>query len=226
MVWSDPAIKEAAIHYTDLQLNDSTSYFLDDVERIGDVEYIPTDADLLRVRTKTTGITEIKFEVSNCIFRLVDVGGQRNERRKWIHCFQDVKAVIFCVALSEFDLVLSEDRTVNRMQESLSLFKEVLEQEWFYRSAIILFLNKTDLFAEKIKRGADLRVCFPNYDGGSDVDKATEYVKEKFTSKAGAERNLYSHLTCATNTENIRFVFSAVKDMLLSENLHRAGFPY
>jgi len=62
--------------------------------------------------------------------------------------------------------------------------------------------------------------------GGSNVTKATEYVKEKFTSKAGAERNLYTHLTCATNTENIRFVFSAVKDMLLSENLHRAGFPY
>jgi hypothetical protein len=48
--------------------------------------------------------------------RVVDVGGQRNERRKWLHCFQDVKAIIFCVALSEYDLVLEEDNNVNRMQ--------------------------------------------------------------------------------------------------------------
>ncbi len=38
-------------------------------------------------------------------FRVFDVGGQRSERKKWIHCFEDVTAIIFIVALSEYDQV-------------------------------------------------------------------------------------------------------------------------
>ena len=42
-------------------------------------------------------------------FRLFDVGGQRSERKKWIHCFEDVTAIIYCAALSAYDLTLQED---------------------------------------------------------------------------------------------------------------------
>jgi hypothetical protein len=95
---------------------------------------------------------------------LVDVGGQRSERKKWIHCFQDVTAVVFCVAMSEYDLKLYEDETVNRMDESLKLFDEICNSKWFTDVAIILFLNKSDIFREKIKK-IDLSVCFADYKG-------------------------------------------------------------
>jgi len=49
--------------------------------------------------------------MSPFFFRLFDVGGQRSERKKWIHCFEDVTAIIFCVAMSEYDQVLHEDET-------------------------------------------------------------------------------------------------------------------
>ena len=62
---------------------------------------------------------------------MVDVGGQRSERRKWMHCFQDVTAVIFCVALSEYDLKLYEDDSTMRMDDSVKLFKEVCNNKWF-----------------------------------------------------------------------------------------------
>lgn len=39
---------------------------------------------------------------------MVDVGGQRSERRKWIHCFENVTSIIFLVALSEYDQILFE----------------------------------------------------------------------------------------------------------------------
>jgi hypothetical protein len=93
----------------------------------------------------------------------VDVGGQRSERKKWIHCFQDVTAVIFCVALSEYNLMLQED-TSNRMQESLKLFREICNSPWFENTAIVLFLNKNDLFRDKIQK-VDLNVCFDDYKG-------------------------------------------------------------
>jgi guanine nucleotide-binding protein G(i) subunit alpha len=113
---------------------------------------------------------------------LVDVGGQRNERKKWIHCFEAVTAIVFVVSLNEFDQKvcpgvclwcagtnhsanrdqLEDDESVNRMEESLTLFGEIINNRWFQNTSIILFLNKKDLFENKIKK-VDLRVCFPEY---------------------------------------------------------------
>jgi len=56
---------------------------------------------------------------------MFDVGGQRDERRKWIQCFNDVTAIIFVAATSSYNLVLREDVTQNRVQESLELFESL-----------------------------------------------------------------------------------------------------
>lgn len=73
---------------------------------------MPTDQDVLRSRVKTTGITETTFVIGDLTYRMFDVGGQRSERKKWIHCFENVTAIIFLVAISEYDQVLIEDETV------------------------------------------------------------------------------------------------------------------
>lgn len=95
---------------------------------------------------------------------MFDVGGQRSERKKWIHCFEGVNAIIFCVALSGYDLVLAEDEEMNRMIESMKLFDSICNSKWFVETSIILFLNKKDLFEEKIVR-SPLTICFPEYTG-------------------------------------------------------------
>jgi hypothetical protein len=78
-------------------------------------DYVPTEQDILRSRVKTTGITEMSFPVKDTIYKVFDVGGQRSERRKWIHCFENLNAVLFMVSLSEYDQVLREDETVVRL---------------------------------------------------------------------------------------------------------------
>ena len=57
---------------------------------------------------------------------MVDVGGQRNERKKWIHCFEDVTAVVFLAALSAYDQVLMEKDNVNRLNEAIALFEHIV----------------------------------------------------------------------------------------------------
>ena len=86
---------------------------------------------------------------------MFDVGGQRNERKKWIHCFEGVTAVLFVAAISAYDQVLYEDENTNRMVEALNLFSEICNSNWFRDTAMILFLNKRDLFMEKIKKVID-----------------------------------------------------------------------
>mmetsp|Transcript_12011 Transcript_12011/g.48375 ORF Transcript_12011/g.48375 Transcript_12011/m.48375 type:complete len:262 (-) Transcript_12011:360-1145(-) len=163
-LWKDPGILELYGRANEYQLIDSAAYFFENIDRIVEEDYVPTKDDLLRARARTTGITEIAFHCRGVHWRMVDVGGQRNERKKWIHCFQDVTALIFCVAMSEYDLKLYEDERVNRMHESVTLFEEICNCQWFNDTSVIMFLNKRDLFQEKIKK-VDLKVCFDDYAG-------------------------------------------------------------
>ena len=95
---------------------------------------------------------------------MVDVGGQRNERKKWIHCFEDVTAIIFFADSSAYNLTLFEDDRVNRLLEALTLFEEICNCKYFHATPLILFLNKSDLLKEKIKK-VDIAEYFDDYDG-------------------------------------------------------------
>eukprot|EP00004_Rigifila_ramosa_P014779 TRINITY_DN338_c0_g1_i1.p1 TRINITY_DN338_c0_g1~~TRINITY_DN338_c0_g1_i1.p1 ORF type:complete len:350 (-),score=98.24 TRINITY_DN338_c0_g1_i1:186-1235(-) len=224
-LWNDPGIKAAFARSAEFQLNDSAAFYLNDIDRISDPAFVPTVQDILRARVITTGIQETEFSYANVKFKMVDVGGQRNERRKWIHCFQEVTAIIFCVALSEYDQKLYEDETQNRMQESLLLFEEIMNSKWFANTSMILFLNKTDLFKEKIAR-VDLARFFPEYSGGLDYDRGLAFIKSKFLSlnKNPDKKKIYAHETCATDTRNVKFVFESVKDIIINANLSASGF--
>jgi len=221
-LWEDEAILKAFSRSALFQLNDSAGYYFDAIGRLVHPDYVPTIPDLLRSRTKTTGIIETEFNISGVHFRMVDVGGQRSERKKWMYCFQDVTAVIFCVAMSEYDLNLYEDDRTNRMHESLKLFKEIANTKWFLTTSIILFLNKKDLFTEKISR-VDLKVAFPDYKGGLNYANAATYIKNTFLAQCETKKQVYVHETCATDTDNISVVFNAVKDIVLNQTLTDAG---
>jgi GTPase SAR1 family protein len=222
-LWQDPAIKQTYARAAEYQLNDSTQYYFDNLPRISAANYIPSEQDVLRSRVKTTGVLETVFEVEEIIFRLVDVGGQRSERRKWIHCFEDVTAIIFCVAISEYDLKLYEDNETNRMHESLQLFKELCNTKWFQTTAFILFLNKKDIFEEKIRR-VPLSVCFNDYNGPQTYEASSTFVRERFLElNENKGKTIYSHLTCATDTDNIIVVFNAVRDIILNRTFANIG---
>ncbi|KAK4814141.1 hypothetical protein QYF61_009060 [Mycteria americana] len=197
--------------------------YLDSLDRIGAADYQPTEQDILRTRVKTTGIVETHFTFKNLHFRLFDVGGQRSERKKWIHCFEDVTAIIFCVALSGYDQVLHEDETTNRMHESLKLFDSICNNKWFTDTSIILFLNKKDIFEEKIKK-SPLTICFPEYTGPNSFTEAVAYIQAQYESKnKSPNKEIYTHITCATDTNNIQFVFDAVTDVIIANNLRGCG---
>ncbi|XP_029073439.1 guanine nucleotide-binding protein subunit alpha-11 isoform X2 [Monodon monoceros] len=219
-LWNDPGIQECYDRRREYQLSDSAKYYLTDVDRIAASGYLPTQQDVLRVRVPTTGIIEYPFDLENIIFRMVDVGGQRSERRKWIHCFENVTSIMFLVALSEYDQVLVESDNENRMEESKALFRTIVTYPWFQNSSVILFLNKKDLLEDKILH-SHLVDYFPEFDGPQrDAQAAREFILKMFVDlNPDSDKIIYSHFTCATDTENIRFVFAAVKDTILQLNL-------
>ncbi|KAF8907792.1 heterotrimeric G-protein alpha subunit, GPA1-like protein [Mucidula mucida] len=223
-LWRDNGVREAVRRSREFQLNDSAVYYFNSLDRMSAPGYLPTDQDILRSRVKTTGITETTFKVGELTYKLFDVGGQRSERKKWIHCFENVTALVFLVSLSEYDQMLYEDESVNRMQEALTLFDSICNSRWFVKTSIILFLNKIDLFAEKLPR-SPLGDYFPDYSGGDNYDAACDFLLHRFVSlnQSAATKQIYAHYTCATDTQQIKFVLSAIQDILLQLHLRECG---
>ncbi|MBN3298667.1 GNAQ protein, partial [Amia calva] len=225
-LWADPGIRSCYQRRREYQLLDSTDYYMCNLDRISAAGYLPTAQDVLRVRVPTTGITDYSFTVEKISLRIVDVGGQKSERRKWIHCFQDVTSLIFLVSLSEYDQVLEEQASDNRMEESKALFYTTIHSPWFVNSSVILFLNKKDILAEKILT-SHLATYFPKFKGKKrDAEAAMAFIKDMFVEQAicnagkkSEKKTLYYHFTCATDTHNIRKVFSDVKDTVLIKSL-------
>lgn len=228
LLWNDPIIQAVWERRAEFQIIESIKYYIDRIDIIKMPDYLPSIDDILNARVRTSGIVSDRYVIDSTVFEMYDVGGQRNERKKWIHCFEGVTAVIFVVALSEYDQKLFEDICTNRMTEALNLFEDVCNNSYFANSSMILFLNKRDLFADKIKvKNIRDYPMFSDYTGpDGDYNAGIQYFLDKFLdrNKAGAKRKIYNHVTCATDTRNVRVVFNACKDIILRENLKSCGF--
>jgi GTPase SAR1 family protein len=204
-------------------ISDSHHEYLSDLTRIASPHYIPTEHDILISRVRTTQVTVEKYIIEDIQFEVYDVGGQRSERRKWVNCFDHVDAVIFVAALSEYDQCLAEDksRKVNRIIEALNLFESVVKNSHFTDSSILLFLNKKDIFAEKIMySNIQDSTFFSDYEGPlQDFDHGVLYFIQKFEEHLEEDefRNAFIHVTCATDTENMEFVLDATRDIIIKE---------
>eukprot|EP00112_Aurelia_sp_Birch-Aquarium-sp1_P000566 Seg1054.4 transcript_id=Seg1054.4/GoldUCD/mRNA.D3Y31 product="Guanine nucleotide-binding protein G" protein_id=Seg1054.4/GoldUCD/D3Y31 len=245
-LWADKGFQECLQRSNEYQLIDSAQYFLERVTEIRRPEYLPTDQDILRCRILTTEITEMRFTVGKpgkrVDFHMFDVGGQRDQRRKWIQCFNDVTAIIFVVSCSSYDIALREDPTQNRLKESIDLFKMVWNNRFLKYVALILFLNKQDLLSDKILAGkSKLEDYFPEYiryttpekavkDNCDEVIRAKYFIRDIFLSIAEENKSTvhkdhdcYPHFTCAVDTKNIERIFDSCRFIIQREHLRKMG---
>ncbi|KAH3862254.1 hypothetical protein DPMN_025220 [Dreissena polymorpha] len=219
-LWNDSGITAAFDRRREFQLGDSLRYFLTNLPRIGKPDYIPVRLDILHARKATKGITEHQIDINRIPFLFVDVGGQRSQRQKWFQCFEGITAILFLASSSEFDQVLMEDRKTNRLVESCDIFEIIINNKTFCNVSIILFLNKTDLLEEKVKV-VSIKDTFSDFQGDPHclVD-VQNYILGLFDERRRERtKPLFHHFTTAIDTENIKFVFKAVKDIILQDNI-------
>ncbi|KAJ5728405.1 hypothetical protein N7493_004735 [Penicillium malachiteum] len=220
-MWLDAGVQKAVARGHEFALHDNLSYFYESLDRIFAPGWLPDNQDMLQARLRTTGITETLFELGQMNFRMMDVGGQRSERKKWIHCFEGVQCLLFMVALSGYDQCLVEDQNANQMHEAMMLFESLVNGEWFKRKPIILFLNKIDLFKAKLSISA-ISKHFPDYSGSdTDFEAAARYFADRFRGiNRIPDREIYIHQTNATDTTLLKATMDSVQDMIIQKNLH------
>ena len=172
--------------------------------------------DILMASVRTCGIVEQDFVINGKRFHFLDLGGQRHERLKWGHCFKQVAGVIFVAALSGYDQTLVEDAKVNRLDEAVALFQEVVNTPELANTNMVVFLNKLDLFEARLKQ-KPIKQVIPDYHGeGQDVEGVVAWVRHRFNQvKPGIKIHTISAVE--NEIEKLEHVFIDVAEVLLQQ---------
>eukprot|EP00298_Acanthocystis_sp_HF-20_P010366 c18816_g1_i3.p1 GENE.c18816_g1_i3~~c18816_g1_i3.p1 ORF type:complete len:244 (+),score=62.34 c18816_g1_i3:39-770(+) len=213
--WSHPFVQNfySQKKYS-LHLSPFMNYFLERAEVITEEDYIPTDPDIIRVHSPATKtFVELNFVFRQLDFVLIDC--PKCEPKKWLHFVETSQAMIFIADLNEYDLIKDNE---NVMSASIERFSNFVSDPVLQKTAMILFMNKSDLFQEKIAH-VPISDYFPEFHGGSDKELGISFFLEKFMATKNEYREIYVHVTCLINIENVGFVMECVRDIVVRENL-------
>jgi hypothetical protein len=148
--WNDEAFKEAYKEKSNLQIFDGSDYFLGKLSELKK-DYSPTLTDLIYTRRKTIGINDIKFEKKGITFKLLDVGGQKNERKKWDQIAEETDMIFHLSSLNDYHKKMYEDNKTNRLIDNLNTFKSTIDSSLFKSCKVVLIFSKYDLFVQDLK---------------------------------------------------------------------------
>eukprot|EP00465_Bigelowiella_longifila_P007217 CAMPEP_0185279206 /NCGR_PEP_ID=MMETSP1359-20130426/62942_1 /TAXON_ID=552665 /ORGANISM="Bigelowiella longifila, Strain CCMP242" /LENGTH=278 /DNA_ID=CAMNT_0027874007 /DNA_START=137 /DNA_END=973 /DNA_ORIENTATION=- len=230
-LWKNPGIQAAFSQrkHFKKRLNENAKFFLDKVRDIAHKDYVPAVEDIVRCRQRTVGHIECKIEYQGMDCSVFDLGGQWDERRSWLPFINKCSSILFVVDTSSYDEFLQEDSKRNKMSDALQLFELIASMKIVERKPIVLFLNKMDLFTEKLKE-VPINRCeeFGDYEGDlHDEEENLEYITGAFFSRAPepqkARRILMHHCLCALDTEAVSKIFESVLSSIVQTSLERGG---
>lgn len=216
-LWIDVGFKEGFdLLRRESYILDSAPYFFENVDRYSQPGYLPSTTDILKARIKTTGITTETFQRKGFSIVMIDVGGQRSERKKWYANFEGVSAIIFCASLADYDQFLNEESTESRLVESIQLFRYIINNQYFMQSSVILLLNKLDIFEQKLKV-SPLENYFPEYKGGSSLEAAKDFMLQYYMSLNTNGRKIAHLFSTATDPAVMDVVFDVMTETVLEK---------
>lgn len=107
------------------------------------------------------------------------------------------------------------------MHEGLMLFDTICNSPWFVNTSMILFLNKIDIFKEKILTSS-VSKYFPDFKGdNSSFEETSNYFRKRFQRlNHNLSKSVYTHNTDATDTKLLEHVMVSVSDIILNENIN------
>jgi len=242
-LWSLLSVRSTFRKRHNFSFIENMDFFFSKTKSIFDLNYEPTLEDALKSRARTGGSNHEDIVIRDTAFKIFDAGGQRSERRKWIQMFDGVSVVLFVAALNHYSCVIFEDERKNAMMESLELFDSICNSKWFRMSGIVLFLNKKDVFEQRLREGVSLNVCFGDAWKGPDYVKqadekedeaefercaqaAVSFIHDEYRKLHRSESEIHVHVTTATDQQCVEQVFLDVRRIVLTKVLQRCGLVF
>ncbi|KAF8069936.1 guanine nucleotide binding protein, alpha subunit [Lyophyllum atratum] len=230
-LWRHPAVRRL-VESRKLRLDESAPFFLDDIDRIVEPDFSPSNADILNVRLQTLGVMEHTFPINMggamYDWKLYDVGGARGQRHAWVPFFDDATAIIFLAPISAFDQYLEEDPKTNRIDDSLQLFNAICTNKLLVNAHLVLLLNKADLLKKKLASGTKVRKYITSYGERPNVyENVSEYFRSHFVQvhkrKDIAKRSLYVHFTSMLDIKATQSIIANVGEVILRRHIEQIG---
>ncbi|KAF5350090.1 hypothetical protein D9756_009254 [Leucocoprinus leucothites] len=226
-LWKDHDVRRVLLK-RGVQLEDTSGFFMNDAARIASPNYLPTDSDIIRARLRTVGVEEHQFvvekggDVGSDVF-ITDVGGSRSQRASWVPFFDDVQAILFLAPLA-FNLTLEEDPRVNRLEDSLNLWREICANRLLAGANLILFFNKRDVLASTLASGVQVKRYVPSYgELPNEITEVTKYFKDKFKSYhkrlSPTSRPFMCYETSAIDIKSMTVLLIGVRESILRQHL-------
>jgi len=255
-LWEDKAIQLAWDNCRNYQIQVSQfDYLMTNLDRISESNYVPNDEDIVRSRQRTTGAYTTRFQSNKYLWEIVDVGGQSPERTKWQSIVQEgFTTIIFFAALDEYNMESNEKPNMTKMEVSMEVFENIMHDSKNFFCCNVLFLNKIDLFKEKIlsKRGEkEFNEKFPDFedylknDFQSDIEQtqisvdkkeeklfwgAMKYIENKFKSLVDTDENssksFVCYPTCSIERNQVDIVFKAMREFIFLSNVKESGIVF
>lgn len=230
-LWHHPAI-ERLQRQNKLRLDEAAPFFLNNVRRLAEPDYMPTTDDILNVRLQTLGVAEHHYKVSlggvQYNWLMYDVGGARGMRHAWVPYFDDATAIIFLAPMSAFDQYLEEDPKTNRIHDSLQLFTAICSNKLLKSAHLVLLLNKADLLKKKLEAGIKVRKYITSFgDRTNNYEEVSEYFRAHFIQvhrrKDNWQRALYAHFTSMIDIKATQSIIGNVGEAVIRSHIAQTG---
>ncbi|KAI8830912.1 G protein alpha subunit [Chytriomyces cf. hyalinus JEL632] len=224
-LWMDTGVQYCMSRGNEFHMMDCCTHFMNSIDQILNVNYVPTNQDIFFMREATNCIQQICFTWKDTVFHVFDVGGHRKQRKSWAPYFESVKAIIYVVAISAFDQILPGDEdNANRLVDSLNLFGTVCNHPLFKKTSLILFMNKIDVFKAKLRR-SEISSYFPEFQGRNTYHDGCEFFVNLFLDMTKYKENkVYTHFTWATDTRQISKIIHSVNMIIAGSVMRDAEF--
>ncbi|THU95294.1 G-alpha-domain-containing protein [Dendrothele bispora CBS 962.96] len=214
----------------EIWLRDQPGFFLEDVERVAEEEYVPTPDDVLRARVSTIGPEEHRIPMEGHRrgreWVIYDVGGSRSQRAAWAQFFDDVTVIIFLAPISAFNLALAEEPNTNRLADSLKIWRMICSNKLLSNVDLILLLNKIDILDKLLKKGYGVqfsRFVTSYKDRPNKTEDVSRYLLDMFNQlhrqHSPKKRKIHPHITCAVDTKATAIVITHIQELILLKTL-------
>uniref|UniRef100_A0A914WFX8 Uncharacterized protein n=1 Tax=Plectus sambesii TaxID=2011161 RepID=A0A914WFX8_9BILA len=241
---SDGPISRTMQRRKEFVISDSTNYFLN-VEKLHEIShanYVPSTDDIIRARDPTVDIHDYNFLLHRVHFSIHDMGGQPVEQAKlpqflssWLQNTRpgDRNFILYMAALSDYNQMHPKHPDRTRLDESIARLQVLLNMRELERCGFILFLNKRDIFEQKLTDDNDFSRLFEKYmdkksSKKSLLNQAEKAVASKFAEAVSETRRLndtlYCRFTCAVDTQMMEAIFGAVRNDIIHDLIRQGNW--
>ncbi|OAG12299.1 guanine nucleotide-binding protein-like protein alpha-3 subunit [Paraphaeosphaeria sporulosa] len=220
-IWNSSTFSTLYIKNFEIDFPQYAPYFAESIVRIASDDYVPSEADIIRLNQSAGGIKELRFDWDELGVHLFNISGFIPDqfRKRWFHQLENATALIYSVDVSTYDRPYLGQSTESQLLDDFATFESYANSPKFAGASIILLLNNFTRFREKLPH-SPLETFFPDYNppiaspGLPRSATSAQYILRRFKAVNRARLSIYSFWVDLDMSDNTH-LYAALKKTLL-----------